>query len=500
MKKNNAHNTDITAKPHGGWDAFCREFIQWGILGLIVFSPLPAASVNEWSILVIQLAVLLMAVLYVSMRKKPEINPVLARSIHKMRWMVIGFFAYLIFQIIPMPSAFIRFISPGTAAYHSQFVLDGARKKTMTLSLVPGHTLERGLELLGYVLLAFLVLKTVTSRKQIMRLFAVLFGMGLFEAVFGLIGLVSAHPSILFYPKIYALDSVSGTFVNRNHFAGYMEMIIPLAVGFIIARSGWISKAGIRWRERVLMLSEKNMASGLLLMMGVVVMGLGLILSRSRSGVFMLAFSIILLFGLAMFKSEGERSSRFGIRFVFRGLFILAAGLVLMVGIGATIERFSMDRMLREARPVFWANTVKIIEEFPVFGTGLGTFGSVYPEGESAGTPMSLGHAHNDYLEYTAELGILGIVLLLGAILYMMIVCFRVWKSRRHPAAVGLGLGGLVAVLCILIHSLTDFNLHIPANMLLFALTLSLTAVAVFHHKRIDSAPDGCSEESEGRR
>ena len=147
MKTNNALNTDIIGKSYGGWDRFCREFIQWGILGLIVFSPLPAASVNEWSILVIQLTVVLMTVLYISMRKKPEINPALARMLHKMRWMVIGFFAYLIFQIIPMPSAFVRFISPKTAAYHSQFALNGARKTTMTLSLVPGHTLESGLEI-----------------------------------------------------------------------------------------------------------------------------------------------------------------------------------------------------------------------------------------------------------------------------------------------------------------------------------------------------------------
>jgi len=487
MKHDKTHNPELYDKSLSGWDRFCLGSLHWGILGLIIFSPLPAASVNEWSILTIQLSVLLLTILYVSMRKKPEINLVLARVLRKTRWMIAAFFGYLIFQVVPLPSALIRFISPRTAAYHIQFSLDGAQKKYMALSLVPGHTLERGLELLSYILLAFLILKTITTRKQIMRIFTVLLGMGLFESVFGLIQLASIKPSILFYPKVYALDSVSGTFVNRNHFAGYMEMIIPLAVGYIIARSGWFSRTGIRWRERLLMLSEKNTASGLLLSMGVVVMSLGLILSRSRSGVFLLAFSFILLFGLAMLNSGGEGRQSPGIRIFFRSLFIFIAGLALVVGIGATLERFSMDRILQEARPAFWSNTLKIVGEYPVFGTGLGTFGSIYPEGESAGTPMSLAHAHNDYLEYTAELGLVGIALLLGAILYLIAACFRVWKSRRLHESVGLGLGGLVAVLCILIHSLTDFNLHIPANMLLFALTLSLTAVAVFHRKRDDS-------------
>jgi len=93
-------------------------------------------------------------------------------------------------------------------------------------------------------------------------------------------------------------------------------------------------------------------------------------------------------------------------------------------------------------------------------------------------------HAHNDYLEYLSDLGIIGVLLLLGGILFIIIKAFSVWRTRKHPEVKGLALGGIVAVINILIHSITDFNLQIPANMLLFTVILSLTIVMVFYKKK----------------
>ena len=156
----------------------------------------------------------------------------------------------------------------------------------------------------------------------------------------------------------------------------------------------------------------------------------------------------------------------------------------LYIGIGATFERFALDKLLQEARPTFWTNTIGIISEFPFFGTGLGTFTSFYPDYEAGGIPMRLFHAHNDYLEYLSELGAVGLILLLGGILFMVINSFLIWRVRRHPEVKGLALGGIVAVICIMIHSITDFNLQIPANMMLFSVVLSMTIVTAFYKRR----------------
>jgi len=95
--------------------------------------------------------------------------------------------------------------------------------------------------------------------------------------------------------------------------------------------------------------------------------------------------------------------------------------------------------------------------------------------------PGSVSHAHNDYLEYLSELETVGLILLLGGIAFIVVNSFLIWRVRRHPEVKGLALGGIVAIAAILIHSIADFNLHIPANMVLFTVVLSLTAVTAFY-------------------
>jgi O-antigen ligase len=214
-------------------------------------------------------------------------------------------------------------------------------------------------------------------------------------------------------------------------------------------------------------------------------MSLAILLSKSRSGVFILVFTFILFFELTiLYFGRAKEQQRWTRNFLIV-TFLLITFISLYIGIEATIERFSMDELLREGRPLYWKNVSAMIREFPLFGIGLGTFGSVYPSFET-GVALDYGrlsHAHNDYLEYLAEMGLIGGILLIGGLLFMAINSFLVWRERRHPEVKGLAMGGIIAVVAILIHSLTDFNLHIPANMLLFTVVISLTMVTAFHQK-----------------
>jgi len=123
-------------------------------------------------------------------------------------------------------------------------------------------------------------------------------------------------------------------------------------------------------------------------------------------------------------------------------VFILILFIALYVGIDANLERFALDNLLHEDRPVVWANTLSIFSNHPLFGTGLGTFASIYPAYEDSKEFARYSHAHNDYLEYLAELGIFGFVFLVG------------------------------------------FNLHIPANMVLFSVVLSLSMTVAFYKRK----------------
>lgn len=467
-----------------GKDNIYKKIIEYGILGLIIFAPLPAASVNEWSVLVIQLSALVMAAAYFMMNKKLHPNRLLSHSLKWPKYLFMGLFTLIFIQIIPLPVFLIRILSHNIYAYHRAYAYDFSKVKFLSLSLIPAHTLQKGLELLAYFLIGFLIIKVITQRRQIIRVYYVLIAIGAFEALYGMFELYSGSPRILFYKKIHGLDSVSGTFVNRDHFSGYLEMIIPLAIGLVIARIDLFSLTGLKWREKVLRLSEKSLSINLLVTFSIIIMSVAIIFSKSRSGVFILILIFILIFELIVLYYRRAEDQKKGMKIFLTIIFLLVIFVSLYIGIESTLGRFSMDKLLKEQRPVFWANTLKLFVRFPFFGSGLGTFPSLYPDWESStGQLIRLYHAHNDYLEYLSELGIIGMTLLLGGILFMLIKSFEIWKERRHSEVKGLALGGIVSVLCILIHSITDFNLHIPANMLLFSVVLSLTMVTVCYKK-----------------
>lgn len=472
------------SRKNGKRDFLCKKIIEYGILGLIIFSPLPAASVYEWSILVIQLVVLVMMIAYFIMEERSKNNEVISHSLKWPKYLFISLFILIFIQIIPLPSFLVKIFSSNTYTYLKNFSPDFENIKFMSLSIIPSHTLYEGLELLSYFLLGFLIVKTVKERRQIMKIFYVLFAIGIFEAFYGLVELNRTNPRILFFAKIYNLDSVTGTFINRNHLSGYLEMILPLAIGIMIARINFFSFSGLRWREKLLMLSEKNFSTNLLIFLGIIIIAMGIVFSKSRSGVFILVFTFMLMFELTVLFFRRSETGRKWIKSFLVISFLFITIISLYIGIGATFERFSLNKLLSENRPVYWANTIGIFKDFPVFGSGLGTFPSLYPDREEGGKIVRLFHAHNDYLEYLSEIGVIGMILLLGGVFFVLVKSFIVWRERRYHEIKGISLGGIVAIFCILLHSITDFNLHIPANMLLFSVVLSLTYVTVFYKKK----------------
>jgi O-antigen ligase len=260
-------------------------------------------------------------------------------------------------------------------------------------------------------------------------------------------------------------------------------MVIPLALGLIIARIDIFSLAGLKWREKLLRVSEKGLSTNLLLTLGIIIMSLAIIFSKSRSGVFLLFFTFILFFTMTVWYFGKSRDQRKWINNFIKIVFLLIILISFFMGINATVERFALDKLLQADRPAVWANTIGIFSDYPFFGTGLGTFASLYSAYEDSEEYLRYSHAHNDYLEYLSELGIFGFIFLLGGILFMLINSFLIWRERRHPVVKGLSLGGIIAVVCILIHSITDFNLQIPANMMLFSVVLSLTIVIAFYKR-----------------
>lgn len=472
------------ADPQSGRDDVLKKIIFYGLLSLLVFTPLPAASVNEWSILIIELTVLVMTGCYLFLRQKPVIGAGLASHLRWLKYALVGIFGLIGLQIIPLPKAVVKILSPHTYEFHSLYAPFFEKSRFTSISVVPSQTFVQGLELLTYVLAGFLVLRCISRWRLIRTIIYVLVALGFFEAFYGIYELSTKNPRVLFYKKVYSLGSVTGSFINRNHLAGYLEMILPLAIGLVLARIDFFSLAGMTLREKILHVAGKGLMTNVLLTLAAVVMSVGIVLSRSRSGTFLLVFIFILFAEFIVLHRGRYRFRRLWIRNFITVTFLLVTVISLYIGIGATVERFSLDNLLHEGRPAYWSNVLRIIGDFPLWGSGLGTFASVYAAYEKTGSAeLRLVHAHNDYLEYFSELGVPGGILFFGAVFYMIIVSFKAWKDRQNSGVKGIVLGGMISAIVILIHGLTDFNLHIPAIMFLFAVVLSLTMAAAYYRK-----------------
>jgi O-antigen ligase len=461
-----------------------RKIVEYGLLGLLLWSPLPAASVEEWAVFAIELAAAVLAGAYVLLEPKPALNPYLPPILRKLRPAAIALFGLLAFQVVPLPAGLVRFLAPGSYDFRRLYAPEFSGMKFMTLSIVPSSTIGAGLFLASLVILGFLVLHTVKRGRQIRVLLAALVASGAFQALYGLFELTRSEPRLLFYRKVFSPGSVTGTFVNRNHFSGYLEMVVPLALGLAIARMNMMTFGVRGFREKLLLWTSKGILVNVLILAGAVVMAVAVALSNSRSGLAVLAFTAFLFLGLSVsaFSRNGFRQPWVGK--TVRATFLCVAALALTIGIGSTIRRFALDDLLHEDRPQYWANTVEIIRDFPLFGTGLGTFASAYGAYEkSSSNELQLVHAHNDYLEYVAELGLVGGVLLIGSVLYLAVSAFLGWRGRRNAQARALGLGGIVSLSGMGLHAVTDFNLHIPANMVLFTVVLGLTLVMAYYRK-----------------
>ena len=461
-----------------------RQTLEYGLLALLLWSPLPAASVEEWSIFVVELAAAVLAAAYVLLEPKPAVNPRLAPVLRKMTPIAAAFFGYLGLQVLPLPAGLVRLVSPGSFELRRLYTPGFDGTGFISLSIAPSATVREGLFLAALFILGFLVVKTVVRGRQIRTMLAVLVASGAFQALYGLFELSREHPRILFYEKVFSLGSVTGTFVNRNHLSGYLEMLVPLALGLAIARMNMLAFGVSGFREKVLLWTSKGVLGNILLFAAAAVMSLAVVLSNSRSGLVVLGFTVFLFLGLtvASYSRTGYRQPWVGRS--IRVTFLAVTALAVYAGVGSTIERFALDDLLHEDRPLYWANTADIVGDFPLFGTGLGTFAAAYNAYETrGGDGMELRHAHNDYLEYVAELGVLGAALLFGAVAYLAVQAYLAWRKRRHAHARALALGGLVSLAGMAVHAVTDFNLHVPANMVLFAVVLALTPVMAYYRK-----------------
>ncbi len=335
---------------------------------------------------------------------------------------------------------------------------------------------------LGCMLIAFLLFANyLITAKRVLFVTNCLIVFGFALALFGLLQRFTWNGKFYWVREpLVALLNPFGPFVNRNHFAGFVEMLLPLPLAMV-----WMKC--IRPEQRVLYV------------MMTVLMGVAVFVSLSRGGMVSVVVSMIFV-ALAGTWAQQRAAHRQGyiatkgdrrhmlMRFASLGclLLVMAAGVWWMAA-EPMLERVARTQLsgeaeagrdtLQKSRGYIWQSTLRMIAAQPLLGVGFGAYETAYPQysqDDSSSYPVA--QAHNDYLQIVADCGLVGGLL---ALWFVVLLARAVWHGLQHQdvrlAALSLGAGG--GLCALLVHSLFDFNLQLPSNAMLFLWLAALVSV-----------------------
>lgn len=371
-------------------------------------------------------------------------------------------FLYPLIYLIPLPFGFWAEL-PGRAPYAQALgLLEAPDVRWRPLAIVPMLAESFWLALLPPV--AVFLGAVALPIRSLNVLIAIVLGMAVTQALLGLMQMGAGSAS------------ATGTYVNRDHLAGLLEMVLPVGLGLLAATVGRAprdKRYRRSWRERLLFLSTWRAHVAVFYGAASIAILLGLIFTRSRSGL-MLAMLGILLAALTF-------AHRLGGNNVFGTIGTVTAigvALAVEIGLAPVLQRFTLEDPLQDSRWTIYSSALQGIGSFFPLGSGAGTFPEIYRQFQ----PLELGrfsveHAHNEYLEWLFEGGLMGAFILLLLLALYSRQWFRIRAHTQWPTFRFAQIGAGIGLLLISLHGLVDFNWHIPAN----ALYTAFLAAVFFH-------------------
>jgi len=358
-------------------------------------------------------------------------------------------------------------------------MLVGGLQIVLGTSVAPVWSAEATLIWVAMLAVLAVLAETCRDRRSALRVAGLLLVAVGSQAVFGVIQ-AAAAPGTVYGIAPSAAVSPLGSYVNHNHFAGLVEMAVPLALGWALGL----------WRR------ARGPTPGALGMIG---LALGLsaahLASRSRGGLVALVVGTVSLAAIWWMRHQ-RVSGRRRLRAV--AALALVAALVLAFGwlsVPSTTRRHlgTVVRGTGEAAAAYRLEiaraTLRLAAIHPILGCGLGAFADAVTPFKTAYGDLRVTHAEDDVLQLVAEAGLVGLVALLGLVLALGRRCARSLRERGDPVRRGITLGALSGVVALLVHSFLDFNLHLPANALAFVVLLALAASPAAATQRARLAP-----------
>ena len=430
------------------------------LIFLIVLTPLAFGTVEIWAIASFEFLVSVTALVFLWQKNNPDISTGENIQIKKSNLVpfLIGIFLFLIiivFQLIPLPKSVLLAVSPHTALFYDRIfsLISGWTQKSLTFNAY--ETQFELYKLIAYAMVFFIIVLGINSKKRINKLILAIFLTGFVISIFGIMQNYSYTGKLYWLRHISAAGEPFGPFVNRDHFGGYINLIIPLGLGYLLTN---IEKS-------------KKILVGYF----TVIMITALVISLSRGAVLSFLGSLIFFTLLVLMFTEVRKGK---IIFPIAGIIAVTALFLFWLDWGLVIARLhtiidSESGIMRLRLPV-WIDSLKIVKDFPIFGVGFGNFQNVFPLYQHSLLNRFWRHTHNDYLQSAIEMGPVSIALLLA--FYAMLVWYvvKLLRTSADNWKIGLSIGAITSCMTILLHSFVDFNLRTTSNAFLFTVITGL--------------------------
>lgn len=273
---------------------------------------------------------------------------------------------------------------------------------------------------------------------------------------------------------LFVGERAAGSFVYQNHLANYLLIGVSLTIGLLISQLTRKNKSA-NLKRQLMFVFDALLSSKWLIRVSIICIVVALILTRSRMGnaAFFVSLVVTSLLALWLMKRPPRVLKWLVLSFIVLDIAIVGA----LFGIEKVKERVDATSFQSETRDDVVALSIPLIQEEWLTGTGAGTFYTAFPQVHHYTIHGLYDHAHNEYIQFAVEYGVIPTLMLGLMVLYCLYSAIRALKERRDSFYQGLAFGCIMAIIAMLMHIAVDFPLQAPATTVNFLAVLILAVI-----------------------
>jgi putative inorganic carbon (HCO3(-)) transporter len=435
----------------------------FSLLAILFWAPLPLGSNRPWAWSILQISIFLLMLGCIFLKKD-----VAFLGLQKFKTVISIWVVFLILatlQVVALPEFVINILSPKI-----NFTAD---TPYLYLSTDIGQSKVSLLKSVAYFCLFLCSLILIDNEKRVKKVLTLILIVGSLQGLYGILEILLGSKFSLIFSLPIA-EIATGSFVYKNHFANFIMLCLSAATGLIIASLN--NNQSMSSRDWFRAIVTSLLGNKVLVRICLAIMVIALVMSRSRMGnaAFFAALTLVSIYALFVDKNRSKGLSILVISMIIIDLLIVSS----WFGLDKVQDRLAATSLSKEARDEVVIDASVIIADYPIMGSGGGSFYSVFPSYKKADVFAFYDQAHNDYLQTLVEYGFVSFSCLVAIVLLCFFTAAVVIKKRNNAMYKGAAFASLMAIIGMLIHMSVDFPLQAPANASYFIVFLALALVS----------------------